>query len=153
MVGVNDPSDLRAIDKILTADIGEKNVVAVYVGPLSPERVRESPDSDDTVDDCLKDVFSEVVFSAEKLGRPVQLLALPGDNLAGVLLQAVRCLEASELWLGSSDVDQAAQQRAELQDLWNATAAPGEALRVVLVNGSHDEPEPLVLESQAAERV
>ncbi len=153
VVGVNDPGDLRAIDKILTADIGEKNVVAVYVGALSPEKVKESPDSDETVDDRLKDVFSEVVFSAEKLGRPVKLLALPGDNLPGVLLQAVQCLQASELWLGSSDVEQAGEQRSELQEQWNATAAPGEALRVMLVNGSHEEPEQLTLESRAAARV
>ena len=143
-MGVNDPSDLRALDKILGAEVGDRAVVAAYVGSVSPERVKQSPDDDEAVDTRLKDVFSEVVFSAEKLGRPVQLLALPGDDAAGVLLQAAQCLAASELWLGSSP--EVSDQKSALQRRWHAIALPGQTLRVVLVNGSAQEPVPWVLE-------
>ena len=80
LVSVSDPGDLRALNKILSADIGEKAVVATYIGAVSPQSVKQSPEDDRAVDNRLNDVFSEIVFSAEKLGRPVKLLALPGDN-------------------------------------------------------------------------
>ncbi len=62
LVGVNDPGDLRAIDKILAADIGNKAVVAVCVGSVSPERVKQSPEDDSAVDDRVKDVSVKLFF-------------------------------------------------------------------------------------------
>ncbi len=156
LVAVKDAGDLRAIDKILAADTGDKDVVAVCVSSVSPERVRQKPDDEDTVDDRVKDVFSEVVFSAEKLGRPVKLLALPGDDMVGVLLEAAKALAAAELWLGLTDPSEgkdAGQQRCELEDRWSAIASPGESLRVVVVDGGEKEPEQWTLEAGAAVRV
>ena len=153
VVSISDPTDLRAIDKILGADIGEKTVVAVYVGAVSPQRVKQSPEDDSVVDNRLKDVFSEVVFSAEKLGRPVKLLALPGDNPVDQVLEAAQCLAASEVWCGLSDEKETRDQRSELQERWSSTASPGEKIRLVLVNGPHDEPEKWMLENGAATEV
>ena len=154
LVGVNDPSDLRAIDKILSTDLGKKSVVAACVGSVSPERVKQTPDEDDTVDNHVKDVFSEIVFSAEKLGKPVKLLSLPGDNPTGLLLQAAKSLAASELWLGSSNAPNSSDaklegQRSALQKEWNGTALPQETLRVMFVKDPKDEPEPWLLEKPA----
>ncbi len=150
VVGVADPSDLRAIDKILAANLGDKAVVAVCVGSLSPERVKQSPDDDNTIDDDVKDVFSEVVFSAEKLGKPIKLLALAGNNGTAVLLQAAQSLAASELWLSTSKSKTRERQKSELEDQWNATTSPKAGIRVVVVNGPHDEPEQWMLENRPA---
>ncbi len=147
LVGVDDPGDLRAIDRILAGDSGGKAVVAVCVGPLSPERVQQMPNDDCAVDDRVKDIFSEVVFSAEKQGRPVKLLALPGEDRVSVLLQAARSLSASELWLDASHPE---QQRSQLEAQWNATASPGEKLQVVLVSEANAEPEQWMLENRTA---
>ncbi len=147
LVGVDDPGDLRAIDRILAGDADGKAVVAVCVGPLSPERVQQMPNDDCAVDDRVKDIFSEVVFSAEKQGRPVKLLALPGEDRVSVLLQAARSLSASELWLDASHPE---QQRSQLEAQWNATASPGEKLQVFLVNEANAEPEQWMLENRTA---
>ncbi len=122
LVSVSDPGDLRAINKILSADIGEKTVVATYVGPVSPQSVKQSPEDDHAVDNRLKDVFSEVVFSAEKLGRPVKLLAIPSDNPVDGILEAAQSLAASEIWLGTSDAREASDQISEIQERWNPLA-------------------------------
>ncbi len=150
LVGVNDPSDLRAIDRILAADVGSRAVVAVCVSSLAPERVKQSPDEDNAVSDNVKNVFSEVVFSAEKLGKPVKLLALGGDNPTAVLLQAAQSLAASELWLSSSKSKKVGGQRSELEYQWHAGASPKDKIRVVLVNGPDEEPEQWMLDDRTA---
>ena len=140
LVSVSDPSDLRAIDKILAADTGNKAVVPVCVGSFSTEKVRQSPEDDSAIEDRVKDIFSEVVFSAEKLGRPVHLLALTGDQPLDALLRSAQSLSASEIWLGASDVEDPDRQTSELKEGWKATASPGDTVCVVLVSGAEEEP-------------
>ena len=40
------------------------------------------------------DVFSQIVFSAEKVGKPVKLLAIAGNDPARALLEAAIALQA-----------------------------------------------------------
>ena len=81
LVGVGEAGDLRAIDEMLSNDAqSSREIVVAFVSDLSIDRVKAAPNDDTTVHGELKDIFSEVVFSAEKLGRPVRLLAVSGDG-------------------------------------------------------------------------
>ncbi len=133
LVSIEDPGDLRALDKLLSGDTGGRDVVAACVSRVSPERVKQSPGDDCAVDDRVKDVFSEVVFSAEKLGRPVKLLALPDGDTVHALLGAATALQAGELWMAPADGKPEKEQQSALEGQWKSTAKKGENLTLVLV--------------------
>ena len=94
LVSVDDADDLRALQRVLATDAAEtQDVVVVCVG--------QEAMGADCLPDRVTDVFSEIVFSAEKAGKPVKLLALTGKDAARTLLGAAVCLEARRLWIGA----------------------------------------------------
>ena len=146
MVGIGDASDLRAVDKLLSDGMGgAPGIVVTCVSNLSIDRIQATPNDESVVEDHVKDVFSEVVFSAEKLGRPVKLLALTGEDAVSMLLQAATCLEASQLWLGSSHSESPEQQRANLNEKWRSISAHPRGLEVLLVEDLQRDPRELLL--------
>ncbi len=146
VVGVGDPNDRRAVEKVLSDENGAASqVVAICVSDLSIDRIQAAPNDESTVDDNLKDVLSEVVFSAEKLGRPLRLLALPGKDTVSTLLQAATCLQASQLWLGVSCSKGAEQQASDLSEKWHAISAPQRELQVRLVERPDEAPKAVLL--------
>ncbi len=134
LVGVGDAGDLRAVDEVLSDDSQNGHeVVVAFVSDLSMDQVAAAPNDDNSVSGELKDIFSEVVFSAEKLGRPVRLLALPGTDPVSVLLEAARDLEAAQLCLGASCSRDLDQQRSEITERWRSLSSPSRELPVCLV--------------------
>ncbi len=137
VVGIGDAGDLQAVDKVLSGEVGATpDVVVICVGELAIDRIQAAPNDESAVEDYIKDVFSEVVFSAEKLGRPVKLLALHGDDPASTLVQAAICLQASQLWLGSSQSQTQDQQASELTREWMDHSSHTGSLDVRLVEDS-----------------
>ncbi len=144
IVGINEPDDLRALDQVLAGDIAEKqDVIVICVhrgsvddagGQLVPERL---------VADHETDVFSEIVFSAEKVGKPVKLLAIAGNDPARALLEAVIALQASDVWLGSSRTRSLENQEAHLRESWQSLAHFRKSLSISLVVTKEEEPKQL----------
>ncbi len=146
LVGVGDAGDLRAMDKALSGETPDGHeVVVTFVSELPIDRIEAEPHDDATVDDRFKDIFSEVVFSAEKLGRPVRLLALAGKDPAQVLLQAATNLQAGQLWLGVSCSGALEQQRSDLTSRWDSLSPHPRDLNVLLVGNPDRAPEEFCL--------
>ena len=142
LVGIGDAGDLRAIDKVLSGDVQEgQEVVATFVGRMAVDKIEATPNDDATADDRLKDTFSEVVFSAEKLGRPVRLLALEGEDPAKVLLEAATHLEAAQLWMGVSCSRGVDRQKSDLMSCWGALSPHSRVLDVLLVENPDQAPQ------------
>jgi hypothetical protein len=92
------------------------------------------------VDDHVTDALSEIVFSAEKAGKPVKLLVLSGHDIAMTLLAAAATLRAADLWLGSSRVHTSEQQQTELEGSWKTLATDQRSLNISLVLKQQDAP-------------
>ncbi len=146
IVGIDQPDDLRALDKVLASNIADSQdviVICVHRGSANDQKGQFVPER--LVQDRETDVFSEIVFSAEKLGKPVKLLALAGDDPTRVLLEAAIALESREIWLGSSRSQSREKQEAQLRQSWQTFASPRKSLSVSLVDSPEEQPKQLTL--------
>ena len=140
IVGLKRATDLRALDRLLAQeDPSAQDVVVIVVncGALAYEQGQIPPAR--LVSDTEGDVFSEAVFSAEKAGKPVKLLALIGEDATALLLQAAGCLQASGLWLAASRSRGLDVQEKQLREAWNS-AGHERALCVSVVIKTEDSP-------------
>ena len=132
VAGVGDPSDLRAIERVQEEEDRRSDVLAITVTSSNLPEGEVGPAEAHALDDSVTDVFSQIVFSAEKIGTPVKLLALSGDDPNLVLLRAASALHGAELWIGSSRDRTLSQQETELRSAWETLSDP-QALKVVIV--------------------
>jgi amino acid transporter len=145
--GIKEPDDLRALEAMLASDTtGSQDMVVICIRHGSTEDPIEEtddatqrPNPDRMVDDHVTDVFSEVVFSAEKTGKPVKLLALAGDDCIQILLAAAAQLGAANLWIGCSRGRPPDQQEAALTSEWQRLGPKRRNLCISLV-GNDKEP-------------
>lgn len=149
VVAVKDPEDLRALHKVLSGDLTEQHdvvVVCVHQGTANDSEDGQGKlIAERVVGDRETDVFSEVVFSAEKAGKPLKLLALCGEDSLKTLLEAAAALGASDLWLGASHGGRPEQQETKLRDSWKALTGDKQELHVSLVADANSEPKQLCL--------
>ncbi len=143
LVSVEDANDLRALKKVLSLDVTEQHdVIVVCVGDESTGERR--PGENACISNHVADVFSEIVFSAEKAGKPVKLLALTGTDRTRVLLEAAICLNASHVWISSGSTD-SKQQETRLQEVWRNMEAAKPELEVSIVCDLEREQEEVCL--------
>ena len=138
VVAVKRANDLRALEKVLSVEsTDQENVLVVSV---DSGQATDGSGSDNVLSNGETDVFSEVVFSAEKQGRPVKLLALNEHKAIPCLMEVVRRLSASELWLSASSTRSPDQQEAELRQLWEINGNHPENLTISIVKNLEDDP-------------
>jgi amino acid transporter len=142
IVGVEESDDLRALEVVLASDAASRqDVVVICVRKGSARDIEDAAGDlipECLVDDHVTDVLSEVVFSAEKAGKPVKLLVLSGHDTAMTLLAAAATLRAADLWLGSSRVHTPEQQQTELEGSWKTLATDQQRLNISLVSSLQD---------------
>ena len=144
LVSVDNANDLRALSKVLSLDLAEKqDVVVVCVDGQSHGEQQDGEEA--SISESSIDVFSEIVFSAEKAGKPVKLLALSGTDPTHVLLEAAASLKASQLWISSGSSSDPKQQQTRLQDGWKAVNATKPDLGVSIVSDLESDPEEVCL--------
>jgi magnesium transporter len=83
-------------------------------------------------------MFSRVLAMAERYGRPVRLLVVPGHDVLDAIVAAVLRLRASEVFVGESATISAAAQARLLGDAWERTPREGglEDVRLVIHHAS-----------------
>ncbi len=134
VVGIKHPDDLRALEKVLAGDIPDiRTVVVICVHQTSAEAASATLSPEQVVADPETDVFSEIVFSAEKAGKPLKLLALADPDPVHALLAAATALHAADLWLNSSRTRNPAQQEQQIQQSWQTLPSTTPTLRISLV--------------------
>ena len=143
VVAIKQADDLRALEKVLCAESNGRNSVVVV--SIDCRRPTDGSTSEGALHDCETDVFSEVVFSAEKQGKPVKLLALADDKVLPCLIEAAGCLDASQLWLNASANRSLDQQGAELRRLWETSSSHPKDLTISIVKNLEDEPHKIQL--------
>ncbi|MDQ1472079.1 MAG: hypothetical protein QOJ99_3559 [Bryobacterales bacterium] len=78
-------------------------------------------------------MFSRVVTLAEKAGKHVELLAVPGINPWTALVQTAAMLETSRIVMGLSPTMSPAEQGRMVGDAWEQLAKPRPSLSLEIV--------------------
>src|SRR5437660_11357535 len=77
------------------------DIVALSVNSNLQEPTTMICDPAQVMDKCETSVFSQVVHEAEKIGKPVTLVAIVGRNCYDLILRAAHQLSSSRLLIGA----------------------------------------------------
>jgi nucleotide-binding universal stress UspA family protein len=127
LVAVRNPLRLVHLQRVLDrTDTRKQDIVAVSISDeVTPFTEREA------------ELFTHVVSLAEKAGKTVKLLAVPGDNANFALVQTAAQLQASRIVIGSSPKATPAQQGRLMGHEWEKLPEPRPAISLEIVS---DEP-------------
>ncbi len=112
-------------------------VASVKASTLADDEVDRDPGQ--VFDDEATRLFTQVVFDAETIGRPVKLVELLGNDGVRTLLEAAEALDAESLWIDAS-TQSPDEQKAEIREAWRALPERRRGVKVMLVENLTDEP-------------
>jgi amino acid transporter/nucleotide-binding universal stress UspA family protein len=144
LVPVRDPSLYYLRDILRRTDTPKQDVV-VMTARLSPRehsfsgnRMYEAKEIFDTYE---QELFSRVVAVAEKEGKPVSLLVVPGTDVFDTIMLTAQRLEASKIVCGLSTRLTADQQAKQIGDAWERLPEPKPRATVEIIapDGSRKE--------------
>jgi hypothetical protein len=93
-------------------------VVLSVNSKLADESKALAKQAEQIIDDYETRVFSRVVHVAEKVGKPVRLVAVAGREPYSLILQAAHKLCSSRVILGVSSVTSTKEQEREIRQAW-----------------------------------
>jgi len=140
LVSVRDPRNLYYLREILHRTDTTKQDVVVMTARLSHREhsfgsntVMEAKDVFDTYE---QELFSKVVAVAEKEGKPVSLLVVPGVDVFDTIMQTAQRLESSRVVCGLSTKLTSPEQGKLTGDAWERLAEPKPRLTLEVVEPS-----------------
>ncbi len=140
LVSVRDPRNLYYLREILHRTDTTKQDVVVMTARLSRREhsfsgnaVMEAKDVFDTYE---QELFSKVVAVAEKEGKPVSLLVVPGVDVFDTIMQTAQRLESTRVVCGLSTQLTSAEQGKLTGDAWERLAEPKPRLILEVVEPS-----------------
>ena len=141
LVPVRDYNTLVHLDAVLS-DVDAQDVAVMTVRLLSgPDAGMENLDVDSVFTDYEQLLFTKVVAVAERHGRPVRLLIVPGANPYDAILQTAIRLQSYEIALGESSRVPASEQARLLGEAWERTPKAANLQMRVVVYCSGDRRE------------
>jgi hypothetical protein len=103
LVGARDYRRLWHLQKVLEkTNLRRHDIVVMTVRPLSTGAAEYDLQEDQIFADYEQELFSHVVTLAEKSGKTVELLVVPGVDAFDAMVQAAANLQASRLVVGVS---------------------------------------------------
>jgi len=141
LVEANDPSHLEHLQHVLdelNPDKQDVVVMAVHqVGPLGAGDFRLQPDQICASREVA--LFSKVVTIAEKAGKHVELLTVPGRDDYAAVVQAAQQLESSRIVTTASPRMPSDEQARQVGHAWEQLPAPRPALTLEIVPPGRSE--------------
>jgi hypothetical protein len=131
VVAARGPRSLPVLQKVLMETDTDIRDVVVITCKLLPAMVLGITDSERSISDLDRELLTQIVTVAERVGKQVHPLVLPTNNPLYAICTAARDLKATEVVLGVSEKVHAEDQLEEFAIAWgSATAemAPGEAV-------------------------
>ena len=133
LVCVTQEGEMLSLGRALADEtVKDQEIVVTWVKPITISDAESQAKPELAFDSKSTRIFSQVVDDAEKIGRPVRLLSLHGQDRSLVLLSASQQLEAGSLWLDASS-DTLEAQKAGLLASWNAMPNREGTLKVMIV--------------------
>ena len=128
LVTVRDPNRLHHLREVLSRTNTTYQDVAVLSARLSPGRHSftgsTSYEARDVFDIYEQELFSKVVSLAEKQGKRVSLLVVPGTDVFDAILLTAQRLESSRVVSGLSTKLTADEQAKQTGDAWERLPEP-----------------------------
>ena len=145
LVAVRDPNRLHHLREVLNRTNTAHQDVIVLSARLSPGRHsfsgNTSYEARDVFDIYEQELFSKVVALAEKQGKKVSLLVVPGTDVFDAILMTAQRLESSRVVSGLSTKLSADQQAKLTGDAWEKLPEPKPRLTMEIIgaNGRRHE--------------
>src|SRR5262249_60813879 len=96
LVAACDPNDLQHLQTLLEkSDPKRADLVVLFVNSEVADINKTEEDAQRVLDSGASRVFSKAVQIAEKLGKPLSLIALPGKDPYRLILEAAQHLNSS----------------------------------------------------------
>jgi amino acid transporter len=128
LVSVRDPRNLYYLREVLHNTDTTKQDVVVMTARLSPREHSFGGntyyEAKDVFETYEQELFSKVVAVAEKEGKPVSLLVVPGTNVFDAILATAQRLECSRIVCGISAKLNAEEQGKLTGDAWERLPEP-----------------------------
>ncbi len=140
LVAVNDPDDLRHLQETLAeTDPRQQDIVVLSVNVGCPDTDANLDQPERVIDACETKVFSKVVYAAEKAGKPVALMAVPGQDVYSLIFQAAQRLRSARIVVSFSSKISFEEQEQKITEAWQRLPEP--RLNIPLdVVGNEDQP-------------
>ena len=137
LVAVRDPNNLSYLRNVLQrVDTGKQDVVVMTARLYHREHAfsgSTSYEAKDIFDKYEQELFSAVVTVAEKEGKHVSLLVVPGSNVFDTILLTAQQLQASRVVTGFSEKLSPDQQGKLTGDAWERLPEPKPRLTLELI--------------------
>jgi amino acid transporter len=126
LVTVHNPDNLQHLYKVLEeTDPNERDIIVLSVNSNVQRPPEEIADPAQVMDECETSIFSQVVHAAEKVGKPVRLIAIPGPDPYELILQAALQLRSSRVVMGASAGMTVQEQQQKITAAWDRLSLPG----------------------------
>jgi amino acid transporter len=116
LIAVKDPNNLNHLEKVLNEADTEVTDVIVMIGRVFTDK--QNMMVDDELENDEKELFSAVVDTAERIGKPVLTVVIPTNNAFYSIINTAHSLKVRELVLGLSAKYKPDVQLQQLAILW-----------------------------------
>jgi nucleotide-binding universal stress UspA family protein len=125
IVAVRDFRRMEHLKRVLEkTNLRKHDIVVATVRPLSTGAAEYDLEQEQIFSDYEKELFSHVVQLAEKEGKPVELLVVPGVNPFDAIVHAANSLQASRLVTGVSARMESDELARRIGQAWEALPGP-----------------------------
>lgn len=135
MVAVRDPSNLEHLKKIIEETDTDKTEIIVMIARVFKDKENLIVKNDLEADE--RQLFSEVVNTAEKIGKPVIPIVVPTNNAFYSIMNVAQSLKVREVVIGLSAKYKPDVQMQQLALLWgtvNSDESNHVKLRIIIQN-------------------
>src|SRR5450631_1662037 len=134
LVAVRNPNHLQHLERILRkTDTRKMDIVVLSVRTLKTGAGEFGLEPDQMFADAETDVFSKVVNLAEKAGKHVELMVVPGTDPYDAAVQTAARLQSSRIVMGLSPKLTPSEQGAQVGEYWEKLPEPRPSLSLELV--------------------
>jgi nucleotide-binding universal stress UspA family protein len=134
LVAVRNPNRLQHLDRILRkTDTRKMDIVVLSVRSLKAGSGEHGLSPEQMFSDAETDVFTKVVTLAEKAGKHVELMVVPGRDPYDAVVQTAARLQSSRIVMGLSPKLSPAEQGAAVGAWWEKLPEPRPSISLELV--------------------
>ena len=136
LIALRNPYELSHLKRVLTRiDTRKLDLVVLTVKRVSgPGTGGSELEPDQIFTDTIAKLFSKVVTIAEKAGKHVELLVVPGRDYNRAIVEVAQRLKSTLVVMGLSSKMTAAQQAKAFGDAWERLPAPRPQLSLEILN-------------------
>ena len=134
LVAVRNPNRMQHLERILRkTDTRKMDIVVLSVRTLKTGAGEFGLEPEQMFSDVETEVFSKVVNLAEKAGKHVELMVVPGADPYDAVVQTAARLQSSRIVMGLSPKLTPSEQGAQVGEYWEKLPEPRPSISLELV--------------------